>query len=139
MGQRELILKAKHREEERLFKIAQAQNLYVVKIAQLGLEYTHRCATAAGRCNPNASRGHRRSSPANYLHLELLDLYRLLAVEFVAAIGEVRSLGYSVAAASASVSRRRACSDDTLMLRRAATARGESCRFKASKVARTML
>jgi hypothetical protein len=111
----------------------------VVKIAQLGLEYTHLCATAAGRCNPNASRGHRRSSPANYLHLELLDLYRLLAVEFVAAIGEVRSLGYSVAAASASVSRRRACSDDTLMLRRAATARGESCRFKASKVARTML
>jgi hypothetical protein len=84
-------------------------------------------------------RGHHRSSPANYLHLELLDLYRLLAVEFVAAIGEVRSLGYSVAAASASVSRQRACSDDTLMFRRAATARGESCRFKASKVARTML
>jgi hypothetical protein len=36
MGQRELILKAKHREEERLFKIAQAQNLYVVKIAHFG-------------------------------------------------------------------------------------------------------
>jgi hypothetical protein len=67
------------------------------------------------------------------------DLYRLLVVEFVVAFGEVRNLGYSVAAASASVSRRRACSDDTLMFRRAATARGESCRFKASKVARTML
>jgi hypothetical protein len=62
-----------------------------------------------------------------------------LVVEFVVAIGEVRNLRYSVAAASVSVSRRRACSDDTLMFRRAATARGESCRFKASKVARTML
>jgi hypothetical protein len=82
-------------------------------------------SAAASKCKPNASRGHH--------------LYRLLVVEFVVVIGEVRNLGYSVAAASASVSRRRACSDDTLMFRRAATARGESCRFKASKVARTML
>jgi hypothetical protein len=36
MGQRELMLKAKHREEERLFKIAQAQSLFVVKIAHFG-------------------------------------------------------------------------------------------------------
>src|SRR5579864_6441754 len=43
------------------------------------------------------------------------------------------------AAASPSVSRRRACSADTLTLRRAATERGESWCFNASKVARTML
>src|SRR5262245_63121134 len=36
-------------------------------------------------------------------------------------------------------SRRRDCSVDTLMLRRAATERGESWRLSASKVARTML
>jgi hypothetical protein len=32
MGQRELMLKAKHREEERLFKIAQAQSLLWSKL-----------------------------------------------------------------------------------------------------------
>src|SRR4029450_4273535 len=36
-------------------------------------------------------------------------------------------------------SRRRACRVETLMLRRAATERGESWRLSASKVARTML
>src|SRR6266849_7862849 len=66
---------------------------------------------------------------------DLLDLYGLLGGRH----GELRKLRYSVAAASASVSRRRACRDDTLTFRRAATARGESWRFKASKVARTML
>src|SRR5215468_10056838 len=65
----------------------------------------------------------------------LLDRYSLLPRRH----GELRKLRHSVAAASASVSRRRACSDDTLTFRRAATARGESWRFKASKVARTML
>src|SRR6202023_1825594 len=45
---------------------------------------------------------------------------------------------YSVTT-SASPPTRRACSVDTLMLRRAATERGESCCFSASKGARTML
>src|SRR5581483_6733211 len=45
---------------------------------------------------------------------------------------------YSLASASPP-SRRRACKAETLTLRRAATERGESCRFSASKVARTML
>src|SRR5262245_28365085 len=49
-----------------------------------------------------------------------------------------RAAPYSVAG-SPSPSRRRACRVETLMLRRAATERGESCRFNASKVARTML
>src|SRR5713101_9592857 len=66
---------------------------------------------------------------------DLLDLYGLLGGRH----GELRKLRYSVAAASASVSRRRACRDDTLTFRRAATARGESWRFRASNVARTML
>src|SRR5215831_19923201 len=66
---------------------------------------------------------------------DLLDLYGLLGGRH----DELRKLGYSVAAVSASASRRRACSDDTLMFRRAATERGESWCFKASKVARTML
>src|SRR6185312_1722578 len=43
------------------------------------------------------------------------------------------------AGCSASTSRRRACSAETLTLRRAATVRGESCRLSASKVARTTL
>src|SRR6516162_179469 len=43
------------------------------------------------------------------------------------------------AGASASTSRRRACSAETLTLRRAATERGESWRLSASKVARTTL
>src|SRR5690349_2551489 len=46
---------------------------------------------------------------------------------------------YSTACSPSAPSRRRACSADTLMLRRAATERGESCRLSASKVARTML
>src|SRR5580704_208975 len=45
----------------------------------------------------------------------------------------------SATAASASTSRRRACSAETLTLRRAATDRGESCRLSASNVARTTL
>src|ERR1700733_1595419 len=43
------------------------------------------------------------------------------------------------AVCSASTSRRRACSAETLMLRRAATERGESWCLSASKVARTTL
>src|SRR5215471_2710242 len=46
---------------------------------------------------------------------------------------------HSAEAGSASRSRRRACRAETLMLRRAATARGESWRLSASKVARTTL
>src|SRR4029453_5471715 len=43
------------------------------------------------------------------------------------------------AVASLSTPVRRACNVETLMLRRCATDRGESCTFSASKVARTML
>src|SRR6516164_4936631 len=49
-----------------------------------------------------------------------------------------RSRNYS-ATCSASPSRRRACKVDTLMLRRAATERGESCRLRASTSAPTIL
>src|SRR5690242_14967607 len=46
---------------------------------------------------------------------------------------------HASAGSAASVSRRRACSVDTLMPRRAATPRGLSSCLRASKVARTML
>jgi hypothetical protein len=50
MGQRELILKAKHREGERLFKTAQAQSLFVVKIAHFGTFICgFSCRTASSR------------------------------------------------------------------------------------------
>src|SRR3954470_22795443 len=68
----------------------------------------------------------------------LLDLDGLCAVGHGAL--PVRSTDQSATcSASAPASRRRACKVDTLMLRRAATARGESWRLSASNVARTML
>src|SRR6267142_1309738 len=48
------------------------------------------------------------------------------------------SNSYSAVCSASPPSRRRACSADTLMLRRAATERGESWRLSASKVARAM-
>src|SRR5262249_9128935 len=63
----------------------------------------------------------------------LLDLHGFPLVGHVA-----KPLAQSLAA-SASPSRRRACRAETLMPRRAATARGESWCLSASKVARTML
>src|SRR5258705_4766223 len=57
---------------------------------------------------------------------DLLDLYGLRGGRIRGRHWQLRKFRYSVAAASASVSRRRACSDDTLTFRRAATARGES-------------
>src|SRR5215471_12190466 len=51
----------------------------------------------------------------------------------------MRPRRYSVAACSASTSRRRACRADTLMLRRPATERGLSWCLSASNVARTIL
>src|SRR3954470_11589489 len=65
----------------------------------------------------------------------LLDLDRLCG------LGHRRELqiGCYSATASASPPTRRDCRVETLMLRRAATERGESWCFSASKVARTML
>ena len=60
-------------------------------------------------------------------------------VMVLSAIGQASLGSQASTAASASMSRRRAWSVDTLMPRRAATPRGLSSCFRASKVARTML
>src|SRR5271165_6930085 len=68
---------------------------------------------------------------SNLLHLDGLASLGFLAHE--------HSRNHSVTACSPSLSRRRACSAETLMLRRPATERGLSWCLRASKVARTML
>src|SRR5262249_18678609 len=69
---------------------------------------------------------------------DLFDLYHFVGLAHVGLSARLTGF-YSAACSPSPTSRRRACSVDPLILRRAATERGESWRLSASKVARTIL
>src|ERR1043166_3094777 len=123
---------------------------FIVRLPSLVLDHTHDVVNSAD----HAARRRRVGQFGHAADLVELQSDQRLALPVVAAGGAAGLFdldrlavthvalhlpAQSAACSPSPASRRRACNADTLMLRRAATERGESWCLSASKVARTML